>query len=242
MTTQTEIPPTRPSSTVVLARDSERGPEFFMVRRPVRAAFGAAYVFPGGVVDASDAEVANFCAGIDAATAEQRLKLSDAAIDYYVAAVRELFEETGVLLAQTAADVVCLDDCRRRINEGTLGWPEFLTQQGVTLQLETLAYFSHWITPTVRPKRFTTRFFVAELPAGQVAEHDPGELTDSRWTTAAEALKAAEQGDIDLRPPTAWTLKSLSKHDRVAAIMDWARQREANGVETIRPVLPPEPN
>jgi 8-oxo-dGTP pyrophosphatase MutT (NUDIX family) len=240
--TPTDIAPARPSATVVLARDANEAPELFMVQRPVRAAFGAAYVFPGGVVDASDATVHGACAGLDTALADQRLAVDSAGLDYYVAAVRELFEETGVLLAQTGASAKALDNCRRRINAATLTWPEFLATNSVTLSLDALAYFSHWITPTARTKRFTTRFFLAELPAGQTAEHDPGELTDSRWTTAEGALAAAERGEIELRLPTIKTLESLAQHKSVAALMVWAREREAAGVETIQPVLPPGPD
>lgn len=238
----TDIAPARPSSTVVLVRDAGEAPELFMVQRPVRAAFGAAYVFPGGVVDASDAKVHGACTGLDAALADRRLALESAGLDYYVAAVRELFEETGVLLARTDAAADTLDRCRREINAETLGWPEFLRANDVSLSLDALTYFSHWITPTARAKRFTTRFFLAELPAGQTAEHDPGELTASRWLTADGALAAAERGEIELRLPTIKTLESLAPHRSVAALMSWARERQEAGVETIQPVLPPGPD
>ena len=235
----TDIAPARPSATVVLAREAVPAPELFLVRRPARAAFGAAYVFPGGVVDASDAEVGEHCAGVDAATASHRLGLDDAGLAYYVAAVRELFEETGVLLGSFSGGEDELAACRERLNAMSLHWPQFLDEHDVTLELDTLHYFSHWITPNARRKRFTTRFFVAELPPGQVAEHDPGELTDSRWVTASGALEAAVTGEIDLRLPTLRTLESLAPHRSVAAMVDWARAREQRGVETIHPVMPP---
>ncbi len=238
----TRIAPARPSATVVLARDAEQGPELFMVRRPLKAAFGAAYVFPGGVVDASDRLARAHCRGLDAAAADRRLEVDRDGLDYYVAAIRELFEETGVLLASGDASADVLAECRRQINAETLGWSEFLAARNVMLNVDALAYFSHWITPTARAKRFTTRFFVAALPDGQVAEHDPGELTDSRWTTVDAALEAGARGEIELRLPTRKTLESLRPHASVAALLDWAREREASGVETIQPVLPPGPD
>jgi len=240
--TATDIAPDRPSSTVVLAREAETAPELFLVRRPAKAAFGAAYVFPGGVVDATDAEVGNRCVGVDATTANERLGLEDAGLDYYVAAVRELFEETGVLLGSFNGSGDEIARCRQRLNAMSLGWPRFLDEQDVTLKLDALHYFSHWITPNARRKRFTTRFFVAELPPGQVAEHDPGELTDSRWITAEGALAAASAGDIELRLPTVKTLESLAPHRSIADMIDWAREREQRGVETIHPVMPPGPD
>ena len=234
----TEVAPARPSSTVVLARDAKPLPELFLVRRPARAAFGAAYVFPGGVVEPGDAETGACCSGIDARAANERLGVAEGGLDYYVAAIRELFEETGVLLAATDASADALDVCRRRLNDGTLAWPDFLADHSVRLDAAALHYFSHWITPNSRPKRFTTRFFVAALPPGQVASHDPIELTGSAWYSAAAALEAGERGDIALPFPTIKTLDALSGLDSVAGIIDWAREREAAGVETIHPALP----
>jgi 8-oxo-dGTP pyrophosphatase MutT (NUDIX family) len=238
----TEIAPARPSSTVVLAREADGAPELFLVQRPAKAAFGAAYVFPGGVVDDADAAVHARCAGVDTGTANRRLNVDSGGLDYYSAAIRELFEETGVLLGTCSATAAALDDCRRRLNAMSLGWAEFLAAHDVVLDAAALHYFSHWITPNARRKRFTTRFFVAELPAGQVAVHDPGELTDSRWLSAEAALDAARDGDIELRLPTLKTLESLAPHGSVADLIDWARRCESTGVETIHPVMPPGPD
>jgi len=242
MSGATDIAPARPSSTVVLAREAAGAPELFLVRRPAKAAFGAAYVFPGGVVDMTDAAVHARCRGVDAGTANRRLNVESSGLDYYSAAIRELFEETGVLLGTCSATADKLDECRQRINAMSLGWPEFLAEQGVELDAAALHYFSHWITPNARRKRFTTRFFVAELPSGQVAAHDPGELTDSRWLSAGAALDAARDGDIELRLPTVKTLEALAPHESVRALIDWARDCETAGVETIHPVMPPGPD
>ncbi|MDJ0940656.1 MAG: NUDIX hydrolase [Woeseiaceae bacterium] len=232
----TEVPPARPSSTVVLVRDADvDAPEFFMVRRPERASFGAAYVFPGGVVDATDADACRFCRGVDAAEADRRLRVDSGGLDYYVAAIRELFEETGVLMADTQLGEHDLAACRQQLNDTTLSWSAFITDAAAVLGADRLRYFSHWITPDALPKRYSTRFFLAELPAGQHAEHDPGELTDSRWMSANTALQAGRDGDIQLRYPTRKTLELLAEHDSAESLMNWARERETRGVETIYP-------
>ena len=99
----TEIAHARPSSTVVLVRDADAAPEVYLVQRHARSAFGNAHVFPGGIVDPSDADVHRYCSGIDADEADRKLAVGGA-LDYYVAAIRELFEETGVLLAEHDID------------------------------------------------------------------------------------------------------------------------------------------
>ena len=231
----TEVAPARPSSTVVLARDAGTSPELFLVERPAKAAFGASYVFPGGVVEPCDSTAAAYCTGIDPATANRRLGVDEDGLDYFVAAIRELFEETGVLLAATEADRATLDDCRRRLNDASLDWPDFLAAHSVALDAGQLHYFSHWITPNVFPKRFTTRFFVAELPPGQEPSHDPIELTGGAWLSARDAL---DRNDIKLPFPTIKTLEALADLDSVSALVDWARRREESGVETIHPAMP----
>ena len=237
----TDIAPARPSSTVVLARDAGASPELFLVQRPASASFGATWVFPGGVLEPDDTVAAAFCTGIDPTTADRRLGMDDGGLDYYVAAIRDLFEETGVLLGRTDSEATVLDECRQGLNDGSLDWTDFLMRRAVELDAAALSYFSHWITPNVLKKRFTTRFFVAEIPPGQKASHDPGELTASAWLSAKAALDAADRGDMGLSYPTARTLEALAGLESVAAMVGWARKREAAGVETIHPELPSEP-
>ena len=209
-----------------------------MVRRHAASSFGAAYAFPGGVVDTADGEVQQYCTGRSALDADQVLSLATGGLDYYVAAIRELFEETGVLLATVDNSAEALEEMRYRLNHGSKSWTEFLSDSNAHLLCNQLHYFSHWITPEHLPKRYTTRFFVAELPAGQFAYHDERELTNSTWITAADALQAGKNGAMKLHFPTRTILQSLAAHDRVSAMVDWARRCEANGVETIRPVMP----
>ena len=101
-----------------------------------------------------------------------------------------------------------------------------------------LYYFSHWITPEHLPKRYTTRFFVAVLPEGQIAHHDERELTNSAWVSASEALQAGKDGSMALHYPTRKTLQSLAGHQSLGELVGWAKACESAGVQTIRPVRP----
>lgn len=232
----TDVAIARPSSTVVLARDADDGPEVFMVRRHAGSSFGSAFAFPGGVVDDTDCEVWHACTGVSPEQADRRLGIP-AALDYFVAAIRELFEEVGVLLADTSATADELESARVALNAGSLGWNEFVAQHGVRMHCDRLRYFSFWITPEVKTKRYSTRFFLAGMPPGQVAVHDDGELTDSRWVSAGDALEARKAGEMLLHFPTIHTLRHLAALDSVAGMLDWADDRAAGGIEAILPVI-----
>lgn len=230
----------RPSSTIILLREAPDDPELFMVRRHADASFGAAYAFPGGVMDASDSEGHGHCEGRTTAAANTVLGLESGGLDYFVAAIRELFEETGVLLAtHDVADAV-LASSQAQMNNGSLMWNEFVRKHDLRLHCDQLRYFSHWITPDALPKRYTTRFFMAELPPGQLAHHDECELTDSKWITATNALRAGKNGLMTLHFPTRKTLESLAEHHSVAALLIWASACEARGVIPTQPAKPGE--
>lgn len=233
-----DIPVARPSSTVVLVRDLDGSPEICLVRRHEQATFGGAYVFPGGVVDASDHTLDRRFVDIGPGDADRILGVDGEGLGYYVAAVRELFEESGVLLAE---HVVCDDDlaaARRALNSGTLDWNRFVAESGLRLNCSVLRYFSHWITPDVMPKRFTTRFFLTRMPDEQLACHDEGELTDAIWTTPANALRAAQAGELSLHFPTMKTIEQLAEFPDAGEVEAWARRCERAGVVAIHPVMP----
>jgi len=234
----TEISVPRPSSTVVLIREAAGAPKIFMVKRHASSSFGSAYAFPGGVLDVADAEIEDSCSGRSAADAERIIGVAAGGLDFYVAAIRELFEETGVLLATTEISTDALAEMRDRLNRDEISWTGFVRETGARMLCNELHYFSHWITPEQMQKRYTTRFFVAQCPAGQVAHHDERELTNSTWTTAADALQAGKDGSMKVHYPTKMTLESLAAHNTVSEIVDWARAFETSGVETIRPVMP----
>ena len=177
------------------------------------------------VIDSPDAESStgsvfgDSWSGRSEADADQVLDVEAGGLDYYVAAIRELFEETGVLLANVKRPEDDLAEMRERLNCNSRTWTEFVRETGARMLCNELHYFSHWITPDQLPKRYSTRFFVAELPAGQVAYHDERELTNSMWITAADALRAGKDGTIDLYYPTRTTLQSIAMHENVAELV-----------------------
>lgn len=226
----------RPSSTVVLAREGRGAPELLLMRRHERSAFGGAYAFPGGVLDDADCCVGNYCAGISADEADRLLSV-DQGLAYFSAAVRELFEESGVLLASVEGCGVDLETARDALNDGTMDWRSFVAANNVTLRCDLLHYFSFWITPKALPRRFSTRFFLAAMPNDQDAEHCGGELTDSRWMSAGAALDARREGSISLHFPTIKTLQSLAGLESVDAMLRWAASRTREGVSCIFPEI-----
>jgi 8-oxo-dGTP pyrophosphatase MutT (NUDIX family) len=227
----------RPASTVVVLRDSPRGPEVFMVRRHEGTAFmGGAHVFPGGRVDASDREGdASWCEGI--AHAVRQLAEMDAAeaVSYHVAAARELFEEAGVLLASdhTGAIVSLADhDAHARfksyrddVHDGRLTLRAVVERERLRLRLDALVLFAHWVTPPIDTRQFDTRFFMTRVPPNQTPAHDDSETTHSTWLTPADAIGQAA-GDVIVLPPPTWTtLRELETFTSVEGALAWAQHR-----------------
>ena len=236
MQSLSEVPVARPSSTVVLARDGAHAPELLLVRRHERSAFGGAHAFPGGVLEDADARVADHCAGMTAAAADALLHVTDG-LTWFSAAIRELFEESGVLLATVGRPGVDLGAARDALNDGTLDWQTFVRDNALQLRCDALNYFSFWITPEALPRRFSTRFFLAAMPDDQDAAHCGGELTDSCWMTAQDALAACREGSIRLHFPTMRTLEALARHGTVEALLDWAAACARDGVPCIFPEI-----
>ena len=222
-----------PASTVVLLR-GEHPFEVFLVRRNDSIAFlGGAHVFPGGRVDPLD-HSHDFIGGdrlqadpYVAMTARMPDVPAEVAIAHHVAAVRELFEEAGVLLARPLSDasVQRLAASRRDLLEGRITFADMLREEHLHLTLDELAYFAHWVTPEIEIRRFDTRFFVARAPEGQEPVHDEGETTQSEWIVPTAAIERSRAGLISLPPPTWTTLQMLRKFDSIEAVFDWARRK-----------------
>lgn len=227
----------RPSSTVVLARPTEGEPEVFMVRRHEASSFGAAHAFPGGTVDPEDKAVHDWCRGVSARLADKNLGVRANGLDYYSAAIRELFEESGVLLANPDDVAEGCDAARDALNDGSDNWADFVQRNELLLQCDALHYFSHWITPPQLAPRYSTRFFLAVLPRDQVAAHCGGELTESCWATAHDMLKAGRAGEVVLHYPTIKTLESIARHKTFDALIDWATSCVEWGITTMAPMI-----
>jgi 8-oxo-dGTP pyrophosphatase MutT (NUDIX family) len=198
-------------------RDAEpEGVEVFVLRRTAAAAFAAGmYVFPGGRVDDVDgaAAIAPYCDGLDDATASARLGIDAGGLAFWVAAVRECFEEAGVLLARRRdGDPPTIDaDERRAVHAGELSMEELCRRDGLVLDLGGIRYVAHWVTPVGEsPRRFDTRFFLAASPPGQEGAHDDTELVHSMWVDPAEAIAQAEAGSLLMLPPTIAVLRLIA--------------------------------
>ena len=241
MSAERSIPPALPSSSVVLIREGASDPELLMVKRRAGDAFGDSYTFPGGVVDDNEPTAHDYCQGISATQADRILQVSDGGLDYYSAAIRELFEETGVLLVKDAAGnwatvTPDIQELRVQVDRGRIQWSAFLLGQGLHMACDALNYFAHWETPLDGPKRWSARFFLAEMPSGQEVQHDGSELTDSCWLSASAALSGGRSGDMKIPFPTYRTLKVLSEFSSLGELFDWARNEAQQGIDKMRPV------
>ncbi|MEM9688371.1 MAG: NUDIX hydrolase [Pseudomonadota bacterium] len=216
----------RPSSTLILVRDASDAPEVLLVRRHSKTVFGGAHVFPGGIVEPVDDEID--AGSLSAVDADKRLGETNAR-RFYSAAIRELFEETGILLSEEPPDPTL----KKALLRGGVHWPVLLDQANIHLAFDHLRYISQWITPPVMARRYATRFFLAAFDNRQTAVPCGGEVTECRWLSAAEALAAGERGDIVLHPPTRLTLEQLARQPSVSALLDWASDVERRGAPTI---------
>jgi 8-oxo-dGTP pyrophosphatase MutT (NUDIX family) len=230
-----------PSATIVILRQDTDTPKLLMVKRRAGDAFGESYAFPGGLVDADESDSHEFSAGRTAAETDKLLSSSDA-LSYYCAVIRELFEETGILLVrkdEAEIDVntlVLLQENRQKVDRGELPWSAFLQQHNLRMAFDSLHYFAHWETPLIRPKRWSTRFFLARLPEHQDATLDSNELTDIRWMSAGDIVAAAKEGSMKLPFPTLRILADISRVASVDALIAWADELAKRPVEKIRPV------
>jgi 8-oxo-dGTP pyrophosphatase MutT (NUDIX family) len=227
--------PTRPAATVVLLREGGAAPEALLLRRHRRSGFAAdAWVFPGGVVDAADRDPA-LAERLDGPTPAEwaaRLGLSDPAEaqGYVAAALREAFEETGILLGRwdgvgnVHTDAAgSLEVARRALLGGVLGIHEVVVGNGVHLSGDELLYVAHWITPEPEPRRYDTRFFAARVSADAECVVHEAELTDALWMPPTEAVARFHAGELKMLPPTVRTLARLAEFRTLPELWDALR-------------------
>jgi glyoxylase-like metal-dependent hydrolase (beta-lactamase superfamily II)/8-oxo-dGTP pyrophosphatase MutT (NUDIX family) len=250
--------PPRAAATLVVVRDAPQGVEVLLLRRTEsRDHTSGAWVFPGGVVDAGDRAAHACCVGLDDATASARLGLPEGGLDYHVAAVRECFEEAGLLFASDGQgglmtlDAVAaerLAPWRSRLHRGECNLVDFCRDTGMKLGVDRLIYLSHWLTPRGRLKRFDTRFFIAAAPPAQTGVHDGTEILEQQWFRPAAAL--ARSVELKLLTPTHTTLAAIAGFETVASLLAWAGEarersvimpRMGTGRGGQRPVVPGEP-
>ena len=246
------MPPSKPipSSTVIIARNSqtEDSIEIFMVVRHHQIDFASgALVFPGGKVSNSDTdpELRNYCSGAES--------WSNEALVLGLAAIRESFEECGILLAcsQDKTELISnhrlntLQHYRRALEKGDLSMLEFAQKEKLTFTLKHLHHFAHWITPEAMPKRFDTHFYLTQAPVDQIGCHDGSESVDSLWISPQQALNSADKGELKIIFPTRMNLIRLAQftnleeaikgccNQSVVTVMPWTEQRDTESVLCI---------
>jgi 8-oxo-dGTP pyrophosphatase MutT (NUDIX family) len=242
--------PVKPAATVLLVRDADAGGvEVFMLRRTFNAAFASGmFVFPGGKVDDVDGvdEIAELCDGLTDAHASALLGIANGGLAYWVACIRECFEEAGVLLArhETTGDVVRFDDDetaqrfeveRENIHDGSVALLDLCKREGLRLTTDDIHYVSHWITPMGEKRRFDTRFFIARAPQAQEPLHDDGETIESFWISPQEAIERAHEKDLMLMPPTKANIEFLLPFTSADEVLEAAAQ--VGMPQTILPKL-----
>ncbi len=250
------------ASSVILARAADPGFETFLLRRNSRSAFApGAYVFPGGTVDPSDAKAAESqTAGLEPdrlreafrARVPAQLPTTQPPVDLAaaaalsVAALRELFEEAGVLLARTAggdpvgAAAIAtpeIEAARADVRNGRAAFADVLRARGWFADASALRLFSHWITPASEPRRYDTHFFLAIVPPDQAAVADADETHDGLWISPRAALDAYRNGTLHLVYPTIKHLERLAPFDSIDALRAFAAEKP---VLTIEPSCAPD--
>jgi 8-oxo-dGTP pyrophosphatase MutT (NUDIX family) len=226
--------------------------EVLMVRRNLRSDFvGGAYVFPGGAVDPHDGgpEAEALCAGRSDAEASALLGFESGGLAYWVAVVRETFEEAGLLLARRENGPALLAGHgeeearfateRKAVNGGRRRFLDLCRDERLRLSVGDIHYFAHWITPRGAPRRYDTRFFVAAAPQGQVAAHDAGETIAEVWISPADALARHRAGEIEIIFPTIRNLQAIGRFATSGELLDAAAAASAS-VPAIEPRVVPD--
>ncbi len=239
------------AATVILLKDKEpEGFEVFLLKRHEKSSFmGGNFVYPGGRVDRKDglSEISSFSKGITSDDAQRILGevfSPEESFAHWIAAVRELFEEAGILLAyDQKGNLLRLEDqneqqrfleYRGLLQKAEIDICELAKKENLSLALDQLRYYAHWITPEARLERFDTYFFVARHPSGQEASHDRKETTAGIWMAPREALEENLRGGTVLSPPTLKTLEDLSRFKTIDDVFASLRNSE---IKAILPVL-----
>ena len=216
----------RNAAALILLRDTGNGLEVCMLRRVTSSRFAAgAYVFPGGSVDTVDAELSTKCI----ANAVQ----NEGDKAYKVAAIRETFEEAGILAAATSEGVVVDHQLREQLHQGSLSLEALLLETGLQVDLSALMFYDHWITPEAAPIRFDTRFYVSAARDEQDLVHDEKETDSSCWAKPVDILALYDSNDVKLMPVTHVQLTRLAKFNCVADVMAYAE-----ALEVVKPTMP----
>ena len=246
----------RLAATVMIVRDkpasSGSGIEVFMMKRPGKGDFPDLHVFPGGKVETSDWQP-QLCPDMTDVEASERLGIAAGGLRYWMAVARECFEECGVLLARDRLGAMGFADtqraalqlARQQLLKDEVSWHGLLQASELTVAVDRLVYFSHWITPPSVPRRFDTRFFLAALPEGEVAIADTQETIAGEWVEPGEALAKQVAGEWLMIDPTLRSLETLAAYKSVEEALTevraerhvraWTPQLGSQGMQPFRP-------
>ena len=234
--------PIKPAATVILMREAEEsGFEIFIVKRSSRSSFGSLYVFPGGKLDPEDTEKDLYacCEGMNDEEASARLGIENDGLSFWIACIRECFEETGVLLTNPSDSLIQeyekLSSLRKQLNNKEISFKNICISESLRLGTNNIVPCAHWITPAIEPKRFDTRFFLAKVDSKQLASHDGFELTESAWIKPQDALQRLEQGEMNMIIPTVENIKTLAQFSSSKDAFDYFDSLKD---EEIPPILP----
>jgi len=243
------VQPIRPAATIIVVREADSSYEIFMLKRTSRASFASGmYVFPGGRVDNDDHlhKYDAFRFGPTEQQAAQVAAMGDEWRGYWIAAIRETFEEAGLLLAYRGDEIMSFadqevhdrfDSYRPTLHSGDVSLLEICEAEDLRLAVDQVHFYNRFVTPLGRPRRFDTRFFIAAAPETQRGQHDEKETVDSIWITPQEALARNKAQEFDLMNVTRMQLEWLAEYPDKHAVLNMALGKSQFRVS--RPVLPP---
>ena len=234
--------PIKPAATVILMREAEEsGFEIFIVKRSSRSSFGSLYVFPGGKLDPEDTErdLYAYCEGMNDEEASARLGIENDGLSFWIACIRECFEETGVLLTNPSDSLIQeyekLSSLRKQLNNKEISFKNICISESLRLGTNNIVPCAHWITPAIEPKRFDTRFFLAKVNAKQLASHDGFELTESFWIKPKDALVKLNEGKMNMILPTISNIEQLAEFSSAFEAFNYFKGLGNNAIKSILP-------
>ena len=241
--------PLIPAATVLLVRDHNSTIEVFMIKRAIKTNFGGAWVFPGGKVDSSDdiKNISKYSPLLNDEEASRRLGIKSGGLIYWTACIRECFEESGILLADneqrkislgslTETEIDNINQYKKKLLDGKDVFLELIDKFDLKLSTNEIAYISHWITPKIEKRRYSTRFFIARCP-NQLASHDGLEGVESRWLEPKVALDLYKAGDFPMIMPTIKNLEMIKDYENAQTLLLSMKDKSITDIPKVEPVF-----
>ncbi len=238
-----------PAATVLLVRDHNSTVEVFMIKRAMKTNFGGAWVFPGGKVDSSDdiKNISKYSPLLNDEEASKRLGIKSGGLVYWIACIRECFEESGILLADNeqkkiskgwfkGSDEEIVNQYKKQLLQGNDVFLELIDKFDLTLSTDEIAYISHWITPKIEKRRYSTRFFIARCP-NQLATHDGLEGVESRWLEPKVALDLYKSGEFPMIMPTIKNLELIKDFQDTQTLLRSMNDKLITDIPKVEPVF-----